>query len=93
MLPGASFVGLWSLLVGVQPHVGGIPTLAYFDSPSGVGLVADTSYTLTWTDNDMDETGAFTFYYQPVDLAMRATPTTRVCTAKSSEWAQYRNPS
>jgi MYXO-CTERM domain-containing protein len=48
----------------VAAHVGGIPTQADFQSPKGVGNVADQSYTFTWRDNDLDPTGKFEFHFQ-----------------------------
>jgi MYXO-CTERM domain-containing protein len=80
-------------------HVGGVVANANFTSPAnppttpvdgGVVLqsgytfpVADQSFTITWSDGDIDPTGRFFFYYWdrmptfgvlPTDIEMKATP-------------------
>ena len=68
MLVSETMLVLSYFLVGVLPHVMGVPTIASFDQPEGVGVVADQSFTFSWQDNDADMTANFSMYYQPVNL-------------------------
>jgi hypothetical protein len=65
-------MSLTYLLLGVFPHVMGIPTIAYFDQPVGVGNLADASFMFAWEDNDLDMTGQFSMFFQPENLPPNA---------------------
>lgn len=63
-----SYSLLAAIALTLPAHVGGIPTLARFDTPVDVGNVADQSFTFTWQDNEMDLTGLFGFFFQRSNL-------------------------